>query len=437
MNLTQMKLERWCEAEGIDFRDTRARDAYMARARRVADAVLLRPPDRVPVVPTFGMFPALFSGYTCEEVMFDYGKAHEAWVRTALEFQPDLFQGASYAYPGRVLEALGYRPLRIPGRGVPADQVYQFVEDEYVRAEEFYDHFTDDPTDFMLRVYLPRVCSRLSAISGTRPVVESFGYYLLLVANLASWGSPDVVEAMEAFMEASREALRWATHIRNHLREIQSMGFPIQFGSASAAPFDIIGDWFRGTRGVMVDMFRNPDKLLKAMERLVPILIRMAVERARSSSHPIVGLMLHKGAEGFMSLEQFRTFYWPPLKEVMKGIMDEGLVPMPLFEGEYTSRLEVIREIPEAKAIYWFERVDLPKARDALRGRVCFKGNVPVTLLYAGSPDDVRDYVRELIDLWGREGGLIVDCGIWFDEARAENVRAMVEFTKSYGAGSR
>jgi uroporphyrinogen-III decarboxylase len=117
----------------------------------------------------------------------------------------------------------------------------------------------------------------------------------------------------------------------------------------------------------------------------------------------------------------------------MTGLIDEGLVPMPLFEGEYTSRLEIIKDIPKGKAIYWFEKVDIYKAKEILGDTVCFRGNVPGSLLHVGTAQQVRDYVKELIDAVGKGGGLMVDCGIWFDEAKHENVKAMVEFTKEYG----
>ena len=114
--------------------------------------------------------------------------------------------------------------------------------------------------------------------------------------------------------------------------------------------------------------------------------------------------------------------------------MNEGLIPVVFFEGEYSSRLEVISDIPEGKAVYHFEHVDIRKARDFLGGKVCFRGNVPVSLLHTGTPDDVAAYVRQLIDIFGKEGGLIVDSGAIFDEVKFENIRAMVEAVKSYGA---
>lgn len=106
---------------------------------------------------------------------------------------------------------------------------------------------------------------------------------------------------------------------------------------------------------------------------------------------------------------------------------------MPLFEGDNTSRLEVISDIPKGKAIYWFETVDIHKAKEILGDVVCFRGNVPITTLCLGTPDDVKAYVKELIDVVGKDGGLMVDCGIWFDEAKHENIKAMVDFTKEYG----
>jgi hypothetical protein len=42
-------------------------------------------------------------------------------------------------------------------------------------------------------------------------------------------------------------------------------------------------------------------------------------------------------------------------------------------------------------------------------------------------------YVKNLINVVGKGGGLIVDCGVIIDQAKHENVKAMVEFTKKYG----
>ena len=74
--------------------------------------------------------------------------------------------------------------------------------------------------------------------------------------------------------------------------------------------------------------------------------------------------------------------------------------------------------------------MDLYRTKVVLGDTGCFRGNVPVSLLYTGTPGDVKAYVKKLIDAVGKGGGLIVDCGAIFDQARHENVKAMVDCTK-------
>ena len=75
----------------------------------------------------------------------------------------------------------------------------------------------------------------------------------------------------------------------------------------------------------------------------------------------------------------------------------------------------------------------MTKAKDILGDRICIRGNVPVSILAAGTPDDVRAYCKKLIDYAGRGGGFIMASSAAVDDAKPENVRAMFEFTKEYG----
>jgi uroporphyrinogen-III decarboxylase len=134
-----------------------------------------------------------------------------------------------------------------------------------------------------------------------------------------------------------------------------------------------------------------------------------------------------------MSPDQFKAFYWPTLKKVILGLIDEGLNPFVFWEGDCTSRLELIGDIPKGKAVYMFESTDIFKAKRILRDVVCIRGNVPLSLLIAGTPDDVKEYCKKLIDTVGKGGGFIMDASANLDDAKPENLKAMVEFTKEYG----
>jgi uroporphyrinogen-III decarboxylase len=59
-------------------------------------------------------------------------------------------------------------------------------------------------------------------------------------------------------------------------------------------------------------------------------------------------------------------------------------------------------------------------------------GNVPASIIQMGSPQDVDEYCRKLIKVCGKGGGFILTNGSSLDEAKSENVRAMVEAVNKY-----
>jgi uroporphyrinogen-III decarboxylase len=146
-----------------------------------------------------------------------------------------------------------------------------------------------------------------------------------------------------------------------------------------------------------------------------------------------VFIPLHKGLDGFMSADQFKTFYWPWLKKMIEAFIAEDLIPMVLWEGHCDTRLELIGDIPKGKALYMFERTDMFKAKEVLGDVVCLQGNVPLSLLVGGNPDEVKDYCRKLIDVVGKGGGFIMAPSTALDDAKPENVRALFDATREYG----
>jgi uroporphyrinogen-III decarboxylase len=183
----------------------------------------------------------------------------------------------------------------------------------------------------------------------------------------------------------------------------------------------------------MLDMYRKPDKVIAACEKLLPIMIELAISGAKASGVPRVGIPLHKGLDGFMSLEQFKKFYWPTLRGLMVALIDAGLNPTPFWEGDCTSRLEIIKDIPAGKAMYAFEATDLMKAKDILGDTVSIKGGVPISILATGTPEDTKAHCKKIIDYVGRDGGFLMSPSSNIEDAKVENIRAFFDFTKEYG----
>jgi uroporphyrinogen-III decarboxylase len=248
------------------------------------------------------------------------------------------------------------------------------------------------------------------------------------------WGDPAVQASLEKLAVAARECAEWGGTFYPLVGRLLSEGFPGTFSHMSLAPFDVIGDTLRGTRGVLTDMFRQPEALLAACDRLAPIMVKWVTRRATPYSPPCVFIPLHKGADGFMNDEQFRTFYWPSLRKLIMGLAEDGFVPYLFAEGAYNTRLEIIRDVPPGKTVWQFDHTDMRRAKELLGGVACIQGNVPVSLLNLGTPEEVTAYSRDLIDAVGQDGGFILDVGAVVDEAKEANMRAMVQAAKESAA---
>lgn len=427
----EKKFESWLMPQGIDFISAEAEKAYKERATRIKDAIQLKVPDRVPVIPSDGFFPAYYAGITIEEAIYDYDKLCQAWRKYVFDFVPDAHSGCGRAGPGKVYDIIDYKLYVWPGHGIGPDTPFQCVEAEYMKADE-YDALIQDPSDFWMRVYLPRIIGVLEPLGKLFPVsrVIEIGSISSLVLR---YGMPDIRAAFEALFKAGEEAMKWKETVSACDKAVVEAGFPMIRGGGSLAPFDVLGDTLRGTRGIMLDMYRQPDKLLEAMERLTPLMIERGVSSARSSAIPLVFIPLHKGADGFMSDEQYKTFYWPTLRKVILGIIGEGLVPLVFAEGSYNTRLEIIKDLPKGKVVWRFDDTDMARAKEILGDNACIYGNVPAAILSTGTTDEVKAYCKKLIDVAGKGGGFILSSGAAIDTAKSENVRAMIEFTKEYG----
>ena len=429
--------QRWLspkdpQGNDLQFQSPEAEKAYKERVTRIKDAIQMKKlPDRVPVVIFPSMWPVFYSGMTVQEAMYDYDKSSKAFKKFILDFEPDAHMGSAQFGPGEFYEILDYKLYSWPGHGVSPEHSYQCNEGEYMTADE-YDALIQDPSSFFSNVYLPRVFGALEPfqmLPFLPGILEIYG----VAFNFIPYGLPPVQGAYKALFEAGAEALKWAGAVGGVEGELATLGFPQILGGFTKAPFDTIGDTLRGTKGIMLDIYRQPDKLIEAMEAITPLMIKMGVGAAQMNGKPIIFIPLHKGADGFLSDEQFKTFYWPTLRKVIMGLIDEGCVPFPAAEGGYSSRLKIVQDIPKGKTLWMIDQTDMAKAKETLGKNACLLGNMPSAMLNLGTPQEVRDYAKKLIDTAGKGGGFVMSNGAFFDHAKPENVKAMVDFTKEYG----
>jgi hypothetical protein len=428
----EARFQKWLSAEGVQFESPQAETTYQAAIERFKNIALLeKVPDRVPVMALGTFMQTQVLGVTPYEAMYDADKMLATQLKFLEEYKPDYGGAPALIGCGKIFEILGYKQYKWPGYNLPKESGYQYVEGEYMKADE-YDALIDDPTDFWLRTYMPRIFGALEPLKMLSPFTDMWEIVLVSV-QMIPFGIPPVQNALKALIEAGNEAMSWIQKVGSFDMKAKGLGFPPIWGGASKAPFDILADTLRGTRAIMLDMYRQPEKLEKALERITPLAIKQGINGANTSGIPTVFMPLHKGADGFMSDAQFKRFYWPSLKAVILGLAEEGIVAFPFCEGSYNKRLEYLKDLPKASSFWLFDRTDMVKAKEAIGDKIGIGGNVPASLILTGTPEAVKAYCKNLIDTVGKGGGYMMSWGTALDEGKADTMHAMIDFTKEYG----
>ena len=421
---------------GLSFASAEAEEAYRSRVQRLIDAIRLeKEPDRVPVPLLLAeIYPLRWAGLSAYDGMYDFARGSQAFVDFTVEFQPDaLVSPAIGTVPGRMFDLLDYRPYSWPGHGIPKDSYVQYNEREWMTAED-YDRLIDSPGEFLMRRYLPAISG---ALEGLAKLGNAFGMvsFVSCPRFVATWGDPQVIEGLERVVLAGKEGAAWAAGISSSQARLKSQGFPALVSGSAKAPFDLLGDHFRGTKEIVLDLYRRPEKVLEACERLTPFMIRGALEGTTPDTPPCLFWPLHKGDDAHMSLEQFKAFYWPTLRAVALALIDEGFIPLFFAEGKMDSRLEVIaQDLPKGKTVWLLDRTDMARAKATLGQVAALQGNVPLSLLSKGTPEAVREYCRRLIEVAAPGGGFLLDAGAAMYDANEANVRAMIQAARDFGA---
>ncbi len=396
--------------------ETEAR--YQSRLNRYVTAMRNGRPDMIPIRPFVAEFTGAYAGYTCQELAHDYHKAFAAARRCAADFDWDaVVSNMVYVWTG-LTQAIGLKYYGVPGIDIPASTGFQYREppqqQAFMRSDE-YDQLIEDPTGFLLNVWLPRVSTELR-----KP------------------GEPVTRENNLSFLKGGMAMMEYfgAFGTQNARLRAES-GTVSAIAGIFKAPMDIIADKLRGYLGLVEDLFERRDKVVAACEALMPHLLHVARTTADPERLVPIGYWMHRGGVPFVSPEIFKNIYWATVKPIIKELWADGHQTLFYAEGQWDHHLESFAELPDQSIVYHVDQGDIFKAHRVLGEKFCISGGVPNVLLARGSTDDVRQCCKKIIDGVARDGGYIMDASaIVQNDARVENVKAMTDFTREYGVYS-
>jgi methoxylated aromatic compound---corrinoid protein Co-methyltransferase len=388
---------------------------YQERLKRYVTAMRNGKPDKVPIRPFVAEFCAKYAGYTCQEVSHDYQKAFDAACKTAADFDWDAVVGNMvYVWTG-LTTAIGMRYYAVPGIDLDENTGFQYreppEEEAFMKPDE-YDALSEDPTGFLYNVWLPRVSADVVPI-GKRSTFRS---------NLSFVkGGMAMMQYFNAFGPQG-ERLR------------KESGTVSAIAGILKAPLDILADKLRGYLGLARDLLERPDKVMQACEALQPHLLQVALSGADPEKNVPVTIWMHRGCVPFISHAHFNTIFWPTLKPIIQEIWAQGHQVLFYAEGNWNMHLKHFAELEPGSIIYHVDHADIFEAHEVLGDRFCLSGGIPNWLLSYGTPDQVREECKRVIDGVARDGGYIMDASaIVQNDAKVENMRALTDSTREYG----
>lgn len=407
---------------------------FIERTKLYEDTVACRRTDKVLAAPFIMMLPlTLYGGATTEEVMMDYGKAEEAYVKYHLEFQPDMCWGPQALFPAPALEGLGCTYIKVPGRQIPdPNACFQVVdqEDGYMSPDEYLE-YAEDPTGFIIRKVLPR---HYSALAGLGMVDLSNAIWQSGVYSMIPFALPPVRQALSAMMDAGEKMLKFSESGGKIMQTLIGLGFPSATDGVAVAPFDVFNDTLRGLINTSMDMLEYPDEMLAALDTATRITVRdIKKSFKRNPFQKTVTFFIHNGMDMFMSREQFQTFYWPGLKACVEAIVECGGIARIYTEDKYDNKMDIFaNELPPGKCIVNIINSDKERTKELFAGKVCVEGGVDGTLLQHGTPEQVIADVKRNIDILAPGGGYFLDTTVSLDVAKPENLHALFETAANY-----
>ncbi len=355
--------------------------------RRIRDAVALKTPDRVPVVPVGDAFTAHVAGVKVSEFCTDPVVAYKTMVEVFTGLgELDGIQHAGYNV--NLLSIIWLSKVKIPGRDLGENDDWQVQESELM-TEADYDAIIDEGFgSWVERYYAERLPG----------VAEGFGGFVQTLPDaFAAWREKGVV-----------------------------VFSPV----VTTIPYE----YFCGGRSMqkfMLDLHRRPDKVQAAMDASMPFLKEQMRQLIRGFS--LTGLWLGgwRSASEFLSPRLWERFVFPYYKELAEVAVEEGVIPVLHFDADWTRDLERLKEFPKAKCVLSLDgKTDIFKAKEILGDHMCLMGDVPARMLSLGTPQEVTAYSHRLINEVGPGGFILAQgCDIPPD-ARYENVKAMIEAVK-------
>ena len=357
---------------------------YEERWARYNAAVALEPVDKVPVVSGAAAFAATATGTKLSDFISDMELNCTCNIKaTELMGNIDGIQTPLSSPEG--LPTLWLSNIRIPGKELPDNELWQVVEAELVTQAD---------------------------------------YDLILDGGFGPWYSQFMKEKLDDPLNRMKDLIAYGPTAAQRFKDA---GYPIVKDGSILSPFEMLCGGRSLVNFLVDDLLEIPETIDAVFAKVHEFNMDRYEKRFRGPGKPVgVWVGGWRGTPETLSPEMFERFSWKYYRELVELCIDYGVTPILHLDACWDNALHKFRDLPAKKCVMSLDgKTDIYKAKEAVGGHTCIMGDLPATLLAYGTPQDVYDYTSRLIRDIGPTGFIICSgCDIPYN-AKLENVRMM------------
>ena len=413
-----------------------AKKRYKEKHDRYYSAIDHVEPDRVPISMSSEIYAVMQAGYTIKECIYDKTmmKAKEAAEKFMLTYDPDTQSGmCGYAGEGEIMELVSPKYMAWsgrPGYNVPDNSIQQFIEKPTLHDEDL-DLFFDDNGTWRLNKCQPYLCDLYEPMKNFKIPFSS----RTPTALAEELSKPEIKEMIQKCWKLN-DMIQESRKIRaQRMKELSELGFLATFGGKACVPYDEWGDEYRGSLDCLTDLYENREyveRFIEAdQEQMLAKIKSWNPDGSRDGK--TVMMTLHRGMDGFLSDKDYRDIYWKHLQQIIEAIMAQNMIPDVFCEGNYATRLDLLKDIPKGRIIYTFEYTPAELVKKELGDIATICVGLRTAMLNFNTKEQVVDEVKRFIDVCAPGGGYIFRTTSGIDFAKKENVEALFDTLHNYG----
>lgn len=262
-----------------------------------------------------------------------------------------------------------------------ADGTLTHLQTPMMKPDE-YDQLIEDPKAFIANVLLPRKYPYLyESREKTKEILKVY--------------AEEMVNGFVGQMN----------YTHKYLTEVYGICNFVNMGCMINTPLDHLFDYFRGFRGTLTDLRRQPDKVQAALDTIweyqnAPV---TSVPYDASLGFPFQPCHI----PAYLSPKQFRELYWPYEKKLIEWVSSAGGKIFLIMEGRWENIMDCFLDAPKDSLVLAVDDDDIFKVHEMLGNHQIICGGLKLADTRLKKFDDIKDSIKRVIDVCAPGGGFI------------------------------